>query len=69
MIPEGTQADSAAVLKKLEDNGILGGLPLSDKEILWCATEMNTKEEIDRTAAVITEVLSEKSGKKGGDIA
>lgn len=69
VIPEGTQADSAAVLKKLEDNGILGGLPLSDKEILWCATEMNTKEEIDRTAAVITEVLSEKSGKKGGDIA
>ncbi len=44
------------ILQHLESNGILGGLAV-DGGILWCATEMNTKEEIDRMALLIKEVL------------
>jgi glycine dehydrogenase subunit 1 len=40
----------------LEEEGILGGLPLSDGGILWCATEMNSKEEIDLLVSRIKEV-------------
>lgn len=43
-------------LKALEDRGFLGGLPLNDHEILWCATEENTKAEIDELAAILKEV-------------
>lgn len=46
------------VLKLLEKEGILGGYPLSgDKEgmILWCCTEMNTKEEIDKVVRILKE--------------
>ena len=50
-----TQADR--VLKSLESADILGGLPLGDGKTLWCATEMNTAEEIDRAAAVVKEAL------------
>ena len=46
------------LLKALEDNGILGGLPVGDNGILWCATEMNTKDEMDRVAAIAGEVCS-----------
>lgn len=45
------------ILAALEERGILGGLPLGKGEILWCATEMNTKAEMDETAAVVKEVL------------
>lgn len=40
----------------LEANDILGGLPLPDGGILWCATEMNTKEEIDLLVSILREV-------------
>jgi len=43
----------------LEEKGILGGLPLKDGGILWCATELNTKKEIDLLVSVLREV-SEK---------
>ena len=66
VIPEKTAASSADILDALEKNGILGGLPLSDREILWCATEMNTKEEMDQTAAIVQKALSQLSGEKGG---
>ncbi|MDD5823231.1 MAG: aminomethyl-transferring glycine dehydrogenase subunit GcvPA [Firmicutes bacterium] len=36
--------------------GILAGLKLSDTEILWCATEMNTACEIEKVAAIVKEV-------------
>ena len=39
--------DVSEVMSRLEKNGILGGYPV-DGGILWCVTEMNTKEEIDR---------------------
>ena len=56
--------DPERLEKYLGKNGILMGLPLTgahDGEILWCATEMNTKEEMDRLAVILKdakEVLS-----------
>ena len=41
---------------KLEEQGILGGLPV-DGGILWCCTECNSKADMDRLLAVIGEVL------------
>ncbi len=48
------------LLHALEQKGILGGLALEGKDsgsILWCCTEMNTKQEIDRLIDSIKEVL------------
>ena len=47
--------DTAKALKLLEGQGILGGYPLSEKELLWCVTEMNTKEEIDNLVKILRE--------------
>ena len=44
------------VLNALEFEGILGGLPLEDG-ILWCATEKVPKDALDRTVAIVKEVL------------
>lgn len=44
-----------ALLAALSKNGILGGLPVEDG-ILWCVTEANTREELDRAAAIAREV-------------
>jgi len=41
------------ILAKLEQEGVLGGYPVENNGILWCVTEMNTKEEIDRLHDVI----------------
>ncbi len=49
------QAD--AILSALEEKGILGGLKIDDNEILWCATEKCSKEDIDLVAATVKEVL------------
>ncbi len=38
---------STVILKALREKGILGGLPLDESHILWCTTEVNTKESID----------------------
>ena len=48
--------ETGTVMKKLEEKGYLGGLPLSDREILWCATEKNTKEEMDQLTEILREV-------------
>jgi len=45
-----------AVLNALDSHGILGGLPLEGGRILWCATEMVSREELDRAVAIIKEV-------------
>ena len=47
-----------AVLAALEEAGILGGLPLGENEVLWCATEKNTKCELDKAVAIVKEVLA-----------
>ncbi|GHV30002.1 putative glycine dehydrogenase (decarboxylating) subunit 1 [Synergistales bacterium] len=51
-------AESGALMKRLGDRGILGGLPV-DGGILWCATEMNTKDDIDELVNELTEALKE----------
>lgn len=51
------QADAKRILLRLEQEGILGGLPLSDGGILWCATEKNSKEDIDRMVGIIRKEL------------
>ena len=48
--------DPALLCAKLEERGILGGLPV-DGGILWCCTELNTKADMDQLIAVIGEVL------------
>ena len=48
------QAD--AVLAALEEAGILGGLPV-EGGVLWCATEKVTKDAMDKTVAIVKEVL------------
>lgn len=45
------------ILKKLEEENILGGYPLDENRILWCCTEMNTKDEMDRAAAVVADAV------------
>ncbi len=47
--------DADKILQKLEENNILGGLPVDDG-ILWCATEKNTKEQIDKVVSIVKEV-------------
>ena len=51
-----SEKKAADVIKALDDDGILGGLPLDDNRILWCCTEMNSKADIDRAVAVVKEV-------------
>jgi len=45
------------VLKALEDEGILGGLPLADGGVLWCATEKAEKAALDKAVSIVKEVL------------
>ena len=51
-----SDAKAEDILSALEAKGILGGLPLGENEILWCATEKNTKAEMDAVAAIVKEV-------------
>lgn len=51
-----TMPKADEVLKALEDNDILGGLPI-DGGVLWCATEKVSKAELDKTVAIVKEVL------------
>lgn len=51
-----TPIKADTVLKALEEQGILGGLALSDEEILWCTTEKNTKKQMDTVIQVLKEV-------------
>ncbi len=51
------QGDVDKLLTGLEERGILGGYPLGAGQLLWCATEMNTREEIDALLEAIKEVL------------
>lgn len=47
--------DPETLLAKLEAHGILGGLPV-EGGILWCVTEMNTKQQIDTLVSLLKEV-------------
>ncbi|HOO22508.1 MAG TPA: aminomethyl-transferring glycine dehydrogenase subunit GcvPA [Clostridia bacterium] len=52
-----SETQSDVILDSLDKRGILGGLKLNDKEILWCATETVNKDDIDRAAGIIGEVV------------
>lgn len=43
------------LLEFLQTKGILGGLQLSEKEILWCVTEMASKDDLDTLVSLIEE--------------
>lgn len=45
------------ILQALEQQGILGGLPLGEDQLLWCATEKHSRQELDQTVAIVKEVL------------
>ncbi len=45
------------VLAALEQNGILGGLPV-EGGVLWCATEKVSREQLDKTVEIVKEVLA-----------
>jgi glycine dehydrogenase subunit 1 len=47
--------DAAKTLELLEGHGILGGYPISYNQILWCVTELNTKDEIDELVRLLKE--------------
>ena len=49
--------DRDALISALAEKGILAGLPV-DGGILWCATEMNSRADIDELVAAIGEVLA-----------
>ncbi len=51
-----TPVPAAEILQALEKYGYLGGLPLGEHEILWCTTEKNTKQEMDRLVQIVKEV-------------
>ena len=55
-VTELPRADTA--LAALEEAGILGGLPLADGGVLWCATEKVARTELDRAAEIVKEVLA-----------
>ena len=47
--------DASEIMSTLEKEGILGGYPVGNG-ILWCVTEMNTKDEIDNLAEILKRV-------------
>ena len=54
-----TDSDRPAeeINEALKGFGIVGGLVLPDGGMLWCATEMNTKGDIDFLIDMLKEVL------------
>ena len=52
-----TCPDAEKLNKALEKKGILGGLPVEGGNILWCCTELNSKEDIDEVVAIAKEVF------------
>ena len=47
----------SCAVSALAEKGILAGLPVGGG-ILWCATEMNSRADIDELVAAIGEVLA-----------
>jgi len=52
-----TPVDADKLLAKLEEKDILGGYPV-EGGILWCVTEMNSKDQIDALVSALKEVSS-----------
>ena len=45
------------ILAALEQNGVLGGFPVAENQLLWCETEVVTKEQMDEAITIIKEVV------------
>lgn len=56
--------DIDGLLSMLEGHGILGGLKV-DGGILWCATEMNTKAEMDKLAELVQSYIKSDMEREG----
>ncbi len=54
-----TPISAEKLLLELEKAGILGGYPLSNNTILWCATEKNSKADIDHLIALTERAVSQ----------
>ena len=54
-----TPCKSRKILKALKEQRILGGHLLSNDEILWCVTEMATKDSLDYATSIISSVVEE----------
>ncbi len=50
--------DAAVLMEHLEKKGYLGGLVLPGNRILWCTTEMNTRQEMDELIRLAKEVAA-----------
>lgn len=53
-----TPVNADTLLLELEKEGFLGGYPLDYHHILWCATEKNSKNDIDHLIALIKKAVS-----------
>ena len=47
-----------AVLSALAEGDILGGLPMGDDGVLWCATEKVSRAQLDKAISIVKEVLA-----------
>ena len=45
------------VLAALAEGDILGGLPIGEDGVLWCATEKVSRQELDEAVSIVKEVL------------
>ena len=52
-----SEQSATMIIEELLQCDILPGLKLSENEILWCTTECNSKEEIDRAVAILKELV------------
>lgn len=50
--------DFGPIQAKLDEEGILGGLPLGGNTVLWCATELTGKAQIDNLTRVLKEATA-----------
>ena len=47
-----------AVLSALAEGDILGGLPVGEDGVLWCATEKGSRAQLDKAVSIVKEVLA-----------
>lgn len=52
---------ATALMDALAEEGILGGLPLTENVVLWCATELNTKEDMDKLVAIAAKCMGKEA--------
>ena len=46
------------VLSALAEGDILGGLPIGEDGVLWCATEKVSRAQLDKAVSIVKEVLA-----------